>query len=359
MLTPEPSTVAVIVGRDLIGDALMKLPFVRALRNAFPKAEINWITSQGPTAFAGPLREPTKTLIDKIYEQPDWLSVWNGFTKKSGFKDMLQQLFFYSRVPEAQARAPFFDLVIDTRNRWREAIFARRIPHKLFIAPAMYFLFSEERPSFLGSRPTHMCDQLIELITLASNAHPISTGALPVGEAEMEKARGLLPPGRIYVGLAPGAGDLNKAWPRFKFEKLAQLQAEKGRVPVFILGPLELNWYDELKATVPSAKFPLQEYGMWGGAAITLEHTLAVGRLLDVAVANDSGVGHMLAAADCPLISLFGPTSPDKLAPRVTNGIIIRAQNFGSSLIRKITWEAVNDAIDQLLAKKKGVPSPA
>ena len=94
MLTPEPSTVAVIVGRDLIGDALMKLPFVRALRNAFPKAEINWITSQGPTAFAGPLREPTKTLIDKIYEQPDWLSVWNGFSRKSGLKDMMRQLFF-------------------------------------------------------------------------------------------------------------------------------------------------------------------------------------------------------------------------------------------------------------------------
>jgi ADP-heptose:LPS heptosyltransferase len=197
-----------------------------------------------------------------------------------------------------------------------------------------------------------MCDQLIELITLASGAQSASTGALPVPEAEMQKARELLPPGRIYVGIAPGAGDLTKAWPRFKFAKLAQMQAEKGRVPVFILGPLELNWYDELKATVPLAKFPLQEYGLWGEHAITLEHTLAIGRLLDVAIANDSGVGHMLAAADCPLISLFGPTSPDKLAPRVTNGIVIRAQNFGSSLIRKITWEAVNDAIENLLSKK-------
>src|ERR1700722_11179351 len=148
MLNPDPSfkTIGVIVGRDLIGDALMKLPFARALRNAFPQAEISWITSQGATAFGGPLREATKTLIDKTFEKPEWLEVWDH-----GFKNILHKFFFYSPAPEYHAKAPFFDLVIDPRNRWREAIFARMIPHRLFIAPAMHFLFSDKRPGFLGS----------------------------------------------------------------------------------------------------------------------------------------------------------------------------------------------------------------
>ena len=348
MLTSEPfNTIGVIVGRDLVGDALIKLPFLRALRNAYPRAEINWITSQGPTAFANQLREPTKALINKIYEQPDWLPVWN---RRDSIIEIIAKTFKYT--PSVAAGAPQLDLLIDTRNRWRDAVYAREVPHKLFIAPAMKFLFSDKRPPFLGSRPALLCDQLIELVELASGMHPVSTGALPVPDDVMAKARKILPEGQVYVGIAPGAGYLEKAWPRYKFEKVAEAQAQKGRVPVFILGPQELSWHAELMSTVPSAKFPLQEYDVWGSMAITLDHTLAIGRLLDVAVANDSGVGHMLAAADCPLISLFGPTSPEKLAPRVSRGIVIRAQDFDSSLMRKITWEAVNGAIEKLLAGK-------
>jgi ADP-heptose:LPS heptosyltransferase len=349
MTAPETfTTIGVIVGRDLVGDALIKLPFLRALRNAYPKAEISWITSQGPTAFANQLREPTKGLIDKIYERPAWLGVWD----RASLRDIAAKLVSYAHVPGALTEAPFFDLLIDTRNRWREAIHARRIPHRLFISPAMHFLFSEKRPPFLGSRPPHLCDQLIELIELASNSHPASTGTLPIADDVMQKARRILPEGSVYVGLAPGAGYLEKAWPRYKFEKVAEAQAQKGRVPVFILGPQELSWHEELVATVPSAKFPLQDYEGWGSMQLTLDHTLAIGKLLNVAVANDSGVGHMLAAVDCPLISLFGPTSPEKLAPRVSRGMVIRAQDFGSTLMRKITWEAVNEGIEKMLASK-------
>jgi ADP-heptose:LPS heptosyltransferase len=59
----------------------------------------------------------------------------------------------------------------------------------------------------------------------------------------------------------------------------------------------------------------------------------------------------MLAAMDCPLISLFGPTSAEKLAPRVSRGLVIRAQDFGSAQMTAITWEAVDQTIDRLLTE--------
>jgi ADP-heptose:LPS heptosyltransferase len=297
-----PATIGVIVGRDLIGDALIKLPFVRALRHAFPKAEISWITSQGPTAFSSLLREATKGLIDKTCETPAWMQA------------------------DAAVAAPFFDLILDTRNRWKLAWEAREaIPHKVFVAMAARYLFSDLRPPFLKPKPKHICDRLLQMVDLAAGFVPPSTGVLPVPDDLLRKARQLLPEGQIYVGLAPGAGNALKIWPRYKFEKVAASQATKGRAPVFLLGPKELDWYEALADAVPSAKFPLQEYDAWGTAQLAIDHTLAVARLLDVAVANDSGVGHMLAAVDCPLISLFGPTSAEKLAPRVSRGVIIRA----------------------------------
>ena len=55
MLNPEPPNpepfygIGVITGRDLIGDALIKLPFVRALRRGLPqRLHIHWITKPGP-----------------------------------------------------------------------------------------------------------------------------------------------------------------------------------------------------------------------------------------------------------------------------------------------------------------------
>lgn len=326
------NSIGVIVGRDLIGDALMKLPFVRALRNGFPQAEIHWITSQGPTAYGHALREATQGLITHVHEQPEWLKVWGHGEVKGG-----------------ETLAPHFDLLIDTRNRWREARLARQVPHGLFLAPAMRFLFSEKRPSLFRQRPRHLCDRLLQLVELAVGHIPPSTGALPVPDELVEKARGMLPEGKIYVGFAPGAGNPVKIWPRYKFEKLAAQQSARGRVPVFILGPQELSWHGALIAGVPDALFPLQDYNGWGTAQLTIDHTLTLARRLSVAVANDSGVGHMLAAADCPLISLFGPTSPEKLAPRVSRGLIIRAQDFGGEAMKLIPWEVVETEVDKML----------
>lgn len=320
-----PSIIGVIVGRDLIGDALIKLPFLRALRRAFPKAEIHWITSQGPTAYGSQLRPATKELIDMVEETPVWL----GLTRES--------------------KPPFFDLLIDTRNRWKLAQQAKQIPHGLFLAPAMRFLFSERRPGIFQRRPPHLADRLLQLVELAAGYLPPATGTLPADPGLLQKARTLLPAGRIYVGFAPGAGNHIKIWPRYKFEKAARSQVAKGRVPVFILGPQDLAFYDSLFTTVPEAKFPLQNTAGWETPVMTIDHTLAIGSLLDVAAANDSGVGHMLAAVDCPLVSLFGPTSPRKLAPRVSHGLVIRAQDFGGHSMSAIRWEAVDAAIDELL----------
>ncbi|MDP9126997.1 MAG: glycosyltransferase family 9 protein [Pseudomonadota bacterium] len=325
----SPDTIGVIVGRDLVGDALIKLPFLRALRRAFPKALIHWITAQGPTAYAGPLREATRDLIDDIHEQPAWLP-------------------FSDAIPGPPS--PAFDILIDTRNRWREARQARTMTHKVFIAPALRFLLSDRRPPLFQRKPPHLCDQLLRLVELAAGYRPPSTGALIVAPELKARARLILPEGRSYVGLAPGAGNPVKIWPRYKFEKVAMLQAAKGRVPVFILGPQELDWYDELVATIPAAKFPLQDYAGWDTDQLTIAHTLAIAGLLSAAVANDSGVGHMLAAMDCPLVTLFGPTSPDKLAPRVTRGRIIKAHDYGDTQMKAIPTEAVDKAVDELLA---------
>lgn len=324
---PEIKTIAVIVGLDLIGDALIKLSFVRALRAAFPAAHISWLTAQGRTAFAGPLKAIAAPFIDAVVERPDYLAALPDKT--------------------SPVVLPHFDLVIDTRGRWRWALQARRLPHQVFIAPAARFLFSERRPPCCWRKPDHMQDRLLQLVELAAGQAPVVRGGIAVPADDRTKAAQILPDGQTYIGLVPGAGNTVKIWPLPRFIELAERQIAAGFVPTFLLGPQETGWLTELQGKFPAAKFPLQE-PVWSGQ-LSLTATMAVGERLKLCVTNDNGTSHMLAAVDCPLVSLFGPTAAQKLAPRVSHRRVIMAQQFGQDAMDAIPVAAVTAAVEELL----------
>lgn len=160
----------------------------------------------------------------------------------------------------------------------------------------------------------------------------------------VDTAARLLPPGPVYIGFAPGAGGRHKCWPIEAFMALAERQGAAGRVPVFVLGPAERDWLDELRRRVPSARFPLQD----AGSADPLLTVALAGRMT-AAVANDSGGGHLLAAGGVALVSLFGPTSPAKFAPLARKLKILRAQDFGGEAMTAIPVDAVAAALDELI----------
>lgn len=328
-----PLRIGVIVGLDLVGDALIKLPFVRALRAAWPDAQIDWITSKGPTAFSGALRGVTEGLINQVYETPSWMPL--------------------AKTGAGQGQAPSYDLLFDTRGRWREALVARRyLARGLFIASAMRYLFSGRRPLPFTPRPKRLIDRLLQMVELAAGYVPPVTLGLPIDPELLGVAHRLMPQGKVYVGFAPGAGNREKVWPLENYLAVAGVQRTRERRPVFLLGPDELAWRPLIEASVPHALFPLQD-PVWGKAPLRVDRTLAVASLLDVAVANDSGTGHMLAAVDCPLISLFGPTDAAKLAPQVSRGAVIRAQDFGGETMLTIPVDSVAQALDNVLLFQK------
>ncbi|MBV8060838.1 MAG: glycosyltransferase family 9 protein [Alphaproteobacteria bacterium] len=316
-------TIGVMVGLDYIGDALIKLPFLRALRHAFPDADITWITSKGPTAYSDLLREPTRHLIDQIAVTPDWLN---------HPKD-----------------APHFDLLIDTRNRWKLAMAARRLPHGVFLSLALRFWTSDRRPPLFTPKRPHIVDRLLQLVELASGTPPQSGGSLPIAENFRALSQKLLPNGPVYVGFAPGAGNPVKIWPLERFIEVARQQAAGGRIPVFMLGPQETDWQKTIADALPQARFPLQDMVTLSGGQLTVEHTLAVAARLRAAVTNDSGLSHMLSAVDCPLISLFGPTSARKLSPRVTHSIVVDASRFGATDMEAIPVDHVAAMLNLLI----------
>lgn len=328
------SSILVYVGLDLIGDGLMKLPFLRALRAAFPAAHITWLAGKGRTVYAHELAPLTVGLLNETIEN-------------AGIGSRFGELF---ESPLAGRR---FDLVIDTQRRVLTTLIVKRIAHGRFISAGAGYLFSDAAP-LQRAKPPAMIRQLLDLVEVASGRPAQPHGGPRLPEDYLDAARRLLPDGPTYIGLAPGAGGRHKCWPLENFALIALAQQKAGRVPAFILGPNEKEWEKDLRAAVPGARFPLQEAGSRNPLL-----TMTVAQRLRAAVANDSGAGHLLASGGASLVSLFGPTPPAKFAPLAPRLEIVTAQQFGGDTMDKIPVTAVSAAIEKLLKPPPQRPSPA
>src|SRR5207302_2447188 len=56
---------------------------------------------------------------------------------------------------------------------------------------------------------------------------------------------------------------------------------------------------------------------------------------------------HLLAAGGAPMVSLYGPTRPEKYAPFARSLICLKAQDYGSSRIDAIPLAAVAAAVER------------
>ena len=320
--------ILVYSGLELLGDGVMKLPFVRALRRTWPEARITWLAGKGKTVYAGTLAPLVADCLDEIIED-------------AGIGAAARELW---RNPLPGRR---FDLVIDTQRRVLTTLILRRIRAAAFVSGAAGFLLSRPRPPRCRAKPPAMLGQLFDLLELAAGhrVEPIHDLRLPA--PWREAAERLLPPGPAYLGFAPGAGGAHKRWPLDRFLALACAQHAAGRAPVFLLGPDETAWLPAIRAAVPGARFPLQEAAAGVDPSPLL--TIALAGKLAAAVANDSGTGHLVAASGCPMVSLFGPTRAAKFAPCASRLEIVAAQSFGGDEMAAIPESAVAAALGRLL----------
>ena len=321
---------------DAIGENYIKLPFLRALSDAFPGARITWIHGHGPVMFDGILEPVARGLIDEFL--PD---------------SVLGRCWTSALSPRRPLADRHFDLIIDTQKNPKFTLMLRRISHDVLISPAWRYFFSSKKPMSGQPKPRSLAEKLLNLLALATGneARPDYLAVLP--DIYGVAAEKILPHGPAYIGLAPGAGrmDTGKCWPLENFLEVAKQQQVCGRTPVFFLGPLEQEWRDQIENAVQGALFSTLEWSsdagqVVGGPALTT----ALGTRLAVSVANCSGTGHMLAAGGSKMVSLYGPTDPSKFAPYTPDMTAIRAQDFGKETIDAIPVQAVLDAIETSLS---------
>jgi ADP-heptose:LPS heptosyltransferase len=326
----ELRPIAVLVDREGLGDALLKLPFLRAVRRAFPGKPLWWIATH-QTSMAREMAPWVDGLIDRAVEQ-------------AGLTEPAREV-----IPRLRALPPF-DLVFDARTRFATVFLARTLlTHRGFYASLPGYWLSTRRPPGRFVRPDNIADRMLSLAAAAIQGPIDGSGTFELsGDVERFAAQ-VLPVGPTYVGLAAGSREARKNWPAAKFSALAERLAQAGMTPVFLIGPQERELVETLRAKVPSALFPEADPIEPALRPRPLELAMALGRRLAVAIANDSGIGHLLGILGTPLVSLFGPTDPARWRPYTTRGVIVRAQQFGSDAMDRIPVEPVFAALSDMI----------
>ncbi len=117
--------------------------------------------------------------------------------------------------------------------------------------------------------------------------------------------------GAPYALLAPGSAPHRpaKRWPAERFAALAHELAARGVTPVLLGTKAEARELAEIARTCPAARDLCGETG--------LEEIAALARGARLAVGNDTGPMHLIAAAGCPCMVLYSADSdPARTAPR-------------------------------------------
>jgi|GEM_PF-5921947 len=327
---PTPQNILIYTLGELLGDGMVKLPFVQQLRALYPHAHITWMAGQRTTTYSSVLKPLIEKDLNEVHEKTMLGTEWKQALK--------------SPWPQG------YDLIIDTQRRIKATFCVKRLPHSTFISPAMKWFFSDYKPHTQTPWPKHFAAQhTILLEALTGRPHDLSY-KVDIPKEYLERAsdirKTLTNGARKWALLAPGAGVRIRCWPLEKLAQLAHKLRSQGVAASYIIGPQDMDLMDELKTLDPQATFPLQK---WGDKSIY--STLSLAETADVCLANDGGIGHVFGATHTPIVSLFGYIDPATWHPLSSHLTVIRGTDFSSDSgeVKYIPTDVVYSTIQGIL----------
>lgn len=283
-----------------VGDAVMSLPALEAVRARFPKAEVVV------------LARPHVADLYARQKNVNRVVVFEHKGKHQGFGGLLRLA--------GELRRERFDMAMLFQNAFQAALiaFLAGIPRRVgYSRDARRLLLTHPIAVPRAQEvPPHESYYYLELVRRAGwlGTMPV-LGRIPVappGPAAVERVRALLRERgltngagsrRPFVVLAPGAAyGSAKCWLPERYAALADRLVEAFDAAVLLCGPPAEARLGEAIAAQMRSK-PVSLIG-----ETSLEEFLAVLASADLFIGNDSGAMHLAAGLDVPQVVIFGPT---------------------------------------------------
>jgi heptosyltransferase I len=321
-----------------LGDVVLSLPALRAIRKKFPRAKIT-------IALGKPGAE-----VIKLSGYADDTLVVDRVALRDGFKPL--SLFrVFELVREVRRRK--FDFVIDLHSLSETNLlgFLSGAPKRLYSrrhGRSLEYLanFQPRPPAEAESSKRHLVDRYLDVliplgIKEADRIPQLKTGKVDDDSIEQILRKARVAPGTPVVGLFPGAGHPGRRWPLEKFADLADYLIRNDGVRVLVFaGPEEQKMVQEIRSSFPASTMILDR--------LTIPQLASALARLAVFVSNDTGPMHIAVAVGTPVVALLDRPTPNSFVPIEDHHRVMYGQT-----IKEITTDEVYEVARELLTRNR------
>jgi heptosyltransferase-1 len=299
-LTAIPQKI-LIVKPSSLGDVVHSLPFLNALRERFPRAEIHWVIAKG---FEDLLTG--HSMVKKI-----WIINKDIWKKLSQISSSFNEI----RILLRKLRKERYDIVIDLQGLLRSGVITRATgsPVRIGFEEAregsrLFYTYKVE-----GGKDIHAVDRYLKIaaflgcdITGVCFPLPLYTDLSLITRYSL--------PSDDYAVMVPGARWKTKRWSPEKFGELASLLPIR---TLIVGGKGDKGIVKEILASSSGKSVSLV-------GETDLKGLIEIIRGARFMVSNDSGPMHIAAGLGIPVFAIFGPTDPIRTGPYGKGHTVIR-----------------------------------
>jgi ADP-heptose:LPS heptosyltransferase len=336
-IVPDAERIAVLRGNAL-GDLVVALPALDALREAYPGARITLFGRAHHEALLG---EGRSSPVDRVVVLPDG-AIGDEPRPEPGL-DRAALL--------ASLAADGYDLAIQLHGGGRNSNgFVRGLGARVTAgsrtpdAPPLDRWVHYERFQWEVAR-------YLEVVALVGARARDLEPHLGVSDEDRSAAAEALPGlgDGGYVVLHPGASDPRRRWPIDRFAEVARIARASGRRIVITGVPAERDLTGALAASVDDGT----RRAPWIADGLSLPALLGLLAGADLVVSNDTGPLHLAMAAGTPTVGLFwvgnlinaGPATRTRHRPHISWRVTCPACGVGATAPRCVHDESWVDAI--------------
>jgi heptosyltransferase-1 len=298
----EPWKNILIIKPSSLGDIVLALPALSALRSSFPYAKISWLIRP---EFAPLLKNHPHLTETILFDRHLLAKAWYNPHAFAELRSLVHRL-----------RDEKFDAVIDLQGLFRTAVLAKfsGSPVRFGMKNAREFagLFYTHKIS-QNSDSVHLVDYYMKIVEAAGAQNTTVQFVLPVDAGAADSVNRLLAEHNVdrnhYAVFIPGSAHPDKCWPVENFAVLADKISPLFHLPIVLAGAKSEKAVTEKLSTL--TKVPVVDF-----AGLTnLNELVALLKSARLVVSNDTGPGHIAAALGSPLVMMFSWSNPARIYP--------------------------------------------